>query len=225
VLYFVRKRDRGNVDAYSQLLKLPLWAYADHLHELARTTSEEDHLARYARASELAVGAAGADTNPRLRYALIYIAYGLLVLQEDVEPSAFRDADIAAALAEGAHNTLEGGTEGVTNLELFLEQLCFVLTKSPNPGMYVSPSTLAGDLIIRPKVCLDLVKQHYKEHTAIANPTLFKQYAEQASYFEDGDLHKNDQGQVIRGKRICLAQIPARCDADLLSDFNQQLRS
>jgi hypothetical protein len=225
VLYFVRKRDGGNVDAYSQLLKLPLWAYADHLHELARTTSEEDHLARYARASELAVGAAGADTNPRLRYALIYIAYGLLVLQEDVEPSAFRDADIAAALAEGAHNTLEGGTEGVTNLELFLEQLCFVLTKSPNPGMYVSPSTLAGDLIIRPKVCLDLVKQHYKEHTAIANPTLFKQYAEQASYFEDGDLHKNDQGQVIRGKRICLAQIPARCDADLLSDFNQQLRS
>lgn len=224
VLYFVRKRDRGDVNAYSEVLKLPLWAYSEHLHELARTTPEVNHMARMARAIELAVGASGADSNPRLRYALTYIAYGLLVLQADVEPSAFRDEDISAVLAEGAYNTLEGGTEGMTNLEMFLEQLSVSLARVPNPGAYVVPSALAGDLILRPKACLDLVKQHYKESAAIANPVLLRQYADQAEYFDDGETHKSDEGVVIRGKRLCLAQIPQRCDADLLLEFNRTLR-
>lgn len=222
VLYFTRKQDRGGLDGYSEMLKLPLWAYAGHLHELARTTPEDVHLARLSRATDLAGQAVGGEANPRLRYALTYIAYGLLVLQEDTE--AIPDEAILDTLREGVHNTLEGGTEGVTNLELFLEQLAFVLTKVVNPGLYVVPGALPTDLLIRPKACLDLVQGHYKERSAIANTTLFKQYAEQASYFASGDVHKSHEGQPVRGKRVTLSQIPERCDADLLDEFNRRLR-
>ncbi|MDV6376226.1 hypothetical protein [Deinococcus arenicola] len=222
VLYFTRKQDRGGLDDYSELLKLPLWAYAGHLHELARTCSEADHQARLLRATGLAGEAIGGVANPRLRYSLTYIAYGLLVLQEDV--GTIPDAAILDTLREGVHNTLEGGNEGMTNLELFLEQLAFVLTKVPNPGMYVVPGALPTDLLIRPRACLDLVQFHYKERAAIANTTLFKKYADQATYFTEGEVHKSHEGQSVRGKRITLTQIPERCDADLLEEFNRGLR-
>ncbi|EYB67043.1 Superfamily II helicase-like protein [Deinococcus phoenicis] len=222
VLYFTRKQDRGGLDGYSEVLKLPLWAYAAHLHELARTTGEKEHLARIQRATDLAGQAIGGTANPRLRYALTYIAYGLLVLQDDLE--VIPDTAILDTLREGVHNTLEGGSEGVTNLELFLEQLAFVLTKVPSPGMYVVPGALPTDLLIRPKACLDLVQAHYRERAAIANTTLLKQYAEQASYFAAGDVHKSYEGHPVRAKRVTLSQVPERCDADLLEEFNRRLR-
>lgn len=222
VLYFTRKQDRGGLDGYSEVLKLPLWAYAAHLHELARTTGEEEHLARIQRATDLAGQAIGGTANPRLHYALTYIAYGLLVLQDDL--GVIPDTAILDTLREGVHNTLEGGSEGVTNLELFLEQLAFVLTKVPSPGMYVVPGALPTDLLIRPKACLDLVQAHYRERAAIANTTLLKQYAEQASYFAAGDVHKSHEGHPVRAKRVTLSQIPERCDADLLEEFNRRLR-
>ncbi|ALW89636.1 bifunctional DNA primase/polymerase [Deinococcus actinosclerus] len=224
VLYFTRKKDRGSVEAYSEINRLPLWAYAGHLHTLARDTSEEEHQARLRRAEQLAQQAAGGTSNPRLQYALTFIAYGLLVLQDDVEPSAFTDQLILDTLADGVFNTLEGGSEGITNLEMFLQQLSFCLTKVSNPRQYVAPSSTSGQLIIRPQVCVDLVQAQYRERAAIANVTLFKQYAEQAVYFEQGDVHKTPEGKTVRGKRIALALIPARCEADLLREFEEAMR-
>ena len=90
--------------------------------------------------------------------------------------------------------------------------------------MYISPSTQKGELILRPKVCIDLVKAHYKDQSAISNPTLLKQYADQAAYFEGGDVHKDVHQESVRGKRVRLVDIPARCDADLLAEFNRTLR-
>lgn len=224
VLYFTRKKDRGTVEAYGEVSRLPLWAYAWHLHTLARTTPEDAHLARVREAERLAQLAIGGTANPRLQYALTFIAYGLLVLQDDVEPSAFTEQIILDTLREGVFNTLEGGSEGVTNLEMFLQQLSFCLTKVANPRQYVAPSSTSGQLIIRPQVCVDLVQAQYRERAAIANVTLFKQYAEQASYFEPGDLHKTPEGKVVRGKRLVLAAIPPRCEADLLREFEEAMR-
>ncbi|MDP9764897.1 bifunctional DNA primase/polymerase [Deinococcus enclensis] len=224
VLYFTRKKDRGTVQAYSEVSRLPLWAYAGHLHALARTTPEDAHQGRLKAAEALAQQAISGTPNPRLQYALTFIAYGLLVLQEDVEPSAFTDQVILDTLKDGVFNTLEGGSEGITNLEMFLQQLSFCLTKVSNPRQYISPSSTSGQLIIRPQVCVDLVQAQYRERAAIANVTLFKQYAEQAAYFEQGDVHKTPEGKTVRGKRIALALIPARCEADLLREFEEAMR-
>jgi hypothetical protein len=159
--------------------------------------------------------------NPRLRYALTYIAYGLLVLQADTE--AIPDEAILSTLREGVHNMLEGGEEGVTNLELFLEQLCFALAKVPNPEAYVSPS-VSGTLILRPRMCVDLVKERYKEQSAITNAKLLDKYAKEASYFDNGETFKTPTGDVVRGRRVVLASIPERCDADLLTEMERRLR-
>lgn len=225
VLYFTRKKDRGDLTAYSEVARLPLWAYAGHLHHLARTLPEDQHLARIKQAEQFAQKAAGGVANPRLIYALTFIAYGLLVLQEDVEPGAFADSIILKTLRQGAHNTLEGGAEGITNLELFLEQLSFVLTKVHDPRLYIAPALVPGQIIIRPKVCVDLVQAHYRERSAIANVTLFKQYAEQAPYFAESDVHKALGGSSVRGQRLVFASIPDRCEADLLREFESQMRS
>lgn len=224
VLYYTRKKDRGGVDAYNKVNRLPLWAYACHLHALARSTPEDVHAARLEAAEALARQAIGETANPRLQYALTFIAYGLLVLRVDVHTGAFKQSVILDCLKDGVFNTLEGGSEGMTNLELFLQQLSFCLTKVQNPHQYIAPSTTAGQLILRPQVCVDLVQAQYKERSAIANVTLFKQYAEQAIYFEPGDLHRTPQGKIIRGKRIVLGQIPERCEADLLREFDEELR-
>lgn len=223
VLYFTRKKDRGSVSDYGEVSRLPLWAYAGHLHELARTVPEDTHQGRLRAAEGLAAQAVGGTANPRLQYALTFIAYGLLVLQDDVEPSAFTDQVILDCLRDGVFNTLEGGSEGITNLEMFLQQLSFVLTKV-DPRHYIAPATTSGQIIIRPQVCVDLVQAQYKERAAIANTTLFKQYAEQATYFEPGDVHKTPEGKTVRGKRLCLNLIPERCEADLLREFEERLR-
>lgn len=222
VLYLTRKGDRGGVDVYSEVLKLPLWAYAGHLHRLAREMTDEAHESRMVRAAEMAEAAIGGAANPRLRYALTYIAYGLLVLQEDT--GVLPDQAILDTLREGAHNTLEGGEEGVTNLELFLEQLCFALAKVPNPEAYVAPSAATGTLILRPRMCVDLVKERYREQAAIANAKLFNQYAEQADFFDKGEVHKSVSADSVRGRRIRLDDIPARCDAGFLVDLDHRLR-
>lgn len=221
VLYFTRKADRGGLGAYSELLRLPLWAYAGHLHQLAREMTDEEHMQRMGEATALAEQAIEGAANPRLRYALTYIAYGLLVLQEDV--GVLPTEDIVATLREGANNTLEGGEEGVTNLELFLEQLCFALAKVPNPRDYVMPS-VEGTLILRPRMCVDLVKERYKEQAAITNAKLFNQYAEQAEYFDSGEQHRSFDGAVCRGRRLRVAEVPERCDAGLLVSLERDLR-
>lgn len=225
VLYFTLKRDRGDLKTYGETSRLPLWAYAGHLHALARSTPENVHTDRLRAAEGLAATGAGGTASPRLIYALTFIAYGLLVLQDDVEPSAFANSVITATLAQGAKNTLEGGEEGMTNLELFLEQLSFVLTKVFDPRLYVTPSSVHGRLIIRPKVCIDLVQAHYKTRSAIANVTLLKQYAEQATYFDAGAIHKTPEGNVVRGQRLVLSAIPERCEADLLKEYDQKMRA
>ncbi|PJI55739.1 hypothetical protein CTI14_02340 [Methylobacterium radiotolerans] len=162
-----------------------------------------------------------ARANPRLRYALTYIAYGLLVLQEDT--GVLPDQAILDTLREGAQNTLEGGEEGVTNLELFLEQLCFALAKVPNPRDYVMPS-IDGTLILRARMCVDLVKERYREQAAIANAKLFNQYAEQASFFDKGDKHRAYDSNLWRGRRLRLADVPERCDVGLLEVLERDLR-
>jgi hypothetical protein len=225
VLYFTQKKDRGDLTAYSKISRLPLWAYAGHLHHLARTLPENEHLARIGQAECLAQQATGGVANPRLIYALTLIAYGLLVLQEDVEPSAFSNSIILQTLRQGAKNTLQGGEEGSTNLELFLEQLSFVLTKVPDPRLYIALSVTPGQIIIRSRVCVDLVQAHYNQRSAIANVTLFKQYTEQATYFTDSDVHKALNGSSVRGQRLVLSSIPKRCEADLLCEFESRMRS
>lgn len=224
VLFFTRKKDRGSVEAYGEINRLPLWAYAGHLHTLARETPEDAHAARLKAAEALAKQALDGTANPRLQYALTFIAYGLLVLQDDTEPAAFTDNLILECLRDGVFNTLEGGSEGITNLEMFLQQLSFCLTKVANPRQYVTPSATSGQLIIRPQVCVDLVQAQYRERAAIANTTLFKQYAEQAAYFEPGETHKTPEGKVVRGKRVSLNLIPDRCEADLLREFDEAMR-
>lgn len=221
VLYFTRKADRGSLDGYSELLKLPLWAYAGHLHGLARDLTDEDHAARMAAAGDFATQAIGDVANPRLRYALTYIAYGLLVLQADTE--AIPDDAVLSTLREGVHNMLEGGEEGVTNLELFLEQLCFALAKVPNPEEYVIPS-VTGTLILRPRMCVDLVKERYREQAAIYNTKLFNQYAEQSDFFDQGDKHRAYDSSLWRGQRLRLADVPERCDVGLLEDLEKSMR-
>ncbi|AFD25886.1 Superfamily II helicase-like protein [Deinococcus gobiensis I-0] len=221
VLYFTRKADRGGLDGYSELLKLPLWAYAGHLHQLARDLTDEDHAARMTAAGDLAGQAIGDVANPRLRYALTYIAYGLLVLQADTE--AIPDEAILSTLREGVHNMLEGGEEGVTNLELFLEQLCFALAKVPNPQDYVIPS-VNGTLILRPRMCVDLVKERYREQAAIANAKLFDKYAKESSFFDQGDKHRAHDSTLWRGQRLRVADVPERCDVGLLESLEKSMR-
>lgn len=222
VLYLVRKADRGGIEAYGSLLKLPVWAYASHLHAQARATSDEVHLDRFRQAEKMADRAIAGSANPRLRYALTYIAYGLLFLQDDT--GVIPDETILETLSQGASSTLDGGEEGVTNLELFLEQLCFSLSKVPNPDAYVTPSAIDNTLILRPRMCVDLVKERYKEQAAIGNAKLFTQYARQSNFFDDAETFKDMKGKIVRGRRLILSDIPARCDADFLSEIERRMR-
>ncbi|WP_188974113.1 bifunctional DNA primase/polymerase [Deinococcus aerolatus] len=225
VLYFTRKDDRGSLDTYAEVSRLPLWAYAHHLHTLARTTGEEEHLARLESATRLTQAATRTVANPRLQYALTFLAYGLLVLQQDVSPDAFSHDQITQCLREGASNMLAGGTEGVTNLEQFLEQLAFALSRVNDRQMYVVPAMTPEHLILRPRPCLDLVQQQFRERAAIANVALLRQYAERAPFFEAGDTHRQVGGlKNVRGYRLVLGAIPERCEADLLREFDAQLR-
>lgn len=234
VLYLTRKADRGGLAEYSKLQRLPLAAYATHLHKLARETSEDEHQWRLEAAGLYADEALGGSANPRLRYALQYIAYGLLVLQQDTE-GLVADSDIKATLAEGVHQTLEGGSEGMTNLELFLEQLCFSLTRVNNQDAYVVPGAETGTLIIKPSVAVALVKERYKENAAIANVKLFGQYARQVDFFVGSDKHRAENGDSVRGWRIRLQPatgedgselptVPERCDVTTLKELEKGLR-
>lgn len=225
VLYLTRKADRGGLEVYSDLLKLKLSSYAGHLHRLARETPEPEHLTRLAQAGELANQAIDGSANPRLRYALQYVAYGLLVLQEDT--GAIPDSAILDTLKEGVFNTLEGGQEGVTNLELFLEQLCSALgriSSATNMEAYVIPGAEKGTLILRPRMCVDLVKERFKEQAAISNAKLFNQYAEQAEWFIGSESHRDHNQERTRGRKVKLEGIPERCDASLLATIEKRMR-
>lgn len=223
VLYFVEKKNRGTPEIYADLEKVPWSAYAGHLHGLVRNTSEAKHLERLERARVIAKQAAG-NSNPRLLYALTFIGYGLYVLQDDVSPQVFDEKTILAILAWGKHHTLDGGDEGMTNLELFLEQLGSVLAEHHDPLSIMTPAAVDGELILRVSPSVEFVKRRYSSKAAISNPRLLRKYASQVDWCSEGAMHKGLSNNPIRGIKINLTNAPERCDLTALEYLEQKMR-
>jgi hypothetical protein len=225
VLYFLEKKDRGTLELFNELAGVPWYAYAYHLHELARTLPEEKHRARIERARTVAKHA-GQGANPRLVYALTFIAYGLYLLHDDVDPVAYSEHNILATLQWGREHTLDGENEGTTNLEMFLEQLGSVVSEHKDPESIVTPASVVGKLIIKISPSVEFVKRRYGERAAIGNTRLLRRYAEQVDYIDSGtSTHKDFRGKVIRGIKIDLDVVPSRCDVEGLKHLEDLLRA
>src|SRR5690606_32726533 len=132
-LYFIAKSDRGDVDTYLRAQAAPNHAYARHLADTAAQLPEAEHLERIDKARQLAKAATEARGGPRLQFALTYIAYGLLHLQAD-GLTFVTDAAIQHTLEKGVQQTLDGGDESKTSIEIFLEQLGAALAEAKDPG-------------------------------------------------------------------------------------------
>lgn len=223
-LYFFEKKDRGKLEHYNYLTQVPWRAFAPYLHEQVRALPEDKHRARIARADALSRQAA-ATLNPRLVFALRFIAYGLLALQDEFGAELYPDHNIIATLAKGAENTLSGGEEGITNLELFLEQLGSVASQIKDSESVVTPGATTGDVVIRIGNAVELVKDRYRERSAISNARMVKRLAVGTIFCAEGDVHKDYKGNTIRGLRIHLNQIPERCDAGALEYLEQKMRA
>ena len=225
VLYFIEKQDRGSIKLYSEILKAPLWAYAEHLHALARLGDTDAHTERLSRADALAAQAMGEATSPRLRYGLIMIAYGLLVLQADVNEKMFSDAAVLQCLREGVKGTLEGGSESMTNFEMFLQQLGPALTEHRDPASVLAPGLNDSGLIIRISGAVKAVNRSYGSEAAITNAKLVRRYANNLPYVDDGLMHRDEGNNVIRGIKVNLKEVPERCDASALVYLEERLRA
>lgn len=215
VQYMVRKADRGSVEAYRAAVEAGIGNYSGHLHHLAATLSEQDLLARLRDADNLATAAANA--NPRLRFALSWLAFGLLSLRAD--GVAVNDETIRQTLADGAMQTTEGYSEGKTNLEIFLEQLCSVINAAGPAALGLVAIGHQETLILRSTMCVQAVKRHFGPEAAIANARLFTAYARESGFFLPGEVHKSATNDLVRGMRLSLPDMPERCDADYLRSF------
>jgi hypothetical protein len=215
VAYFLKKSESSSSDEYARISSKPLWAYAHHLHSSVLALTDEQVLERKTKAEKLAKDVLSTRT-PRLQYALTYIAFGLLHLQQDVSASVFSDDAILETLRAGVSNTLEGGTETSTNLEMFLEQLGSVLASHKQPDSIVIPGKVPGDLIIRISAAVEAVKERYKANAAIGNPRMLRKFASEAPYCEEGLMHKAFNDDAVRGIKVKLAEVPERCDIEQL---------
>lgn len=225
VVYFVKKKDRGNLPEYSKLLSLPAWAYATHLHQQARNYTDPQILDLVERAKAYARSTGGINISPRLTFALTFIAFGLLYLQEDTLDEVFSHERISACLQDGVTNTLDGENEGETNLEIFLQQLGFSLSRQSNPWLFVAPGATEGTLILRMSPCVELVRNQYREKAAISSIKLLKQYAEQTEFFDvRSPVHKDHLSNSIRGIKLCMSMAPERCDLSILSEVEDVIR-
>jgi hypothetical protein len=225
VLYYVEKRHRGKAGLYAKTIHAPLWAYAHHLHQQARTLADATHCRRFERAENLAREAGNQAESPRLQYALTFIAYGLLVLQDEL-PTAeiLTDAAIERVLEVGVEQTLDGGIETMTNLEAFLEQLGSVTLEHRDPLALMVPGTIDGQVIIRISPSVEAVKKVYRTEAAISNPRLLRQYAGGTPWADASVVHKAIGNEPVRGIRIVLSEVPERCDVSALAYLNRKLR-
>lgn len=223
VLYYVEKKHRGTPDKYAAFQKLPLWAYASELHKHAReceTISEW-----FEKAEGLAKSAMSGKGGPRLQYALTYIAFGLLYLQDKISNTLFSDESIARTLKWGVNYTLDGGEESMTNLEIFLEQLGSALVEHRAIDSIVNATPTPGEVIIKISASVKLVRKAFGKDAAVHNNRLLVKYAEGANYVSGKETHKNFKGDTVRGIKIDLFQIPERCDIEQLKWVLDRLRN
>lgn len=224
-LYFIQKKHRGDTDKYLRIQNAPNHTYAHHLAHTARTLPEPEHQARLERAWAHAKQATDTRGGPRLQFALAYIAYGLLHLQEDVDQDAFSDPIIRRCLELGVTQTLDGGTESKTNLEMFLEQLGSAAAEHKEPAAILVPGAIAGTVIVRISPAVELVKRRYGKDAAISNPRMLRQYAEGLTWVDTGAAHRAADDTVVRGLKVNHEAAPDRCDLGALQYLDNVLRS
>lgn len=222
-LYFIAKSDRGDVDTYLRAQAAPNHAYARHLADTAAQLPEEEHLERIDKARALAKAATEARGGPRLQFAMTFIAYGLLHLQADGLDRIATDAAIQHTLEKGVLQTLDGGDESKTNVEIFLEQLGAVLGETKDPAMYVVPGMVSDTLIIRVSPAVELVKRRYKD-PAVPNTRNLRQFAQHVHWIDTGAAHKALGNHPVRGIKIDLKAAPDRCDLSALEYIDGILR-
>jgi hypothetical protein len=226
-IYFPKKSDRGDEETYNQIVDLPLEAYAHHLHVLAKEMGDEELKAIYSKARDLSRRATNLTNNPRLMMALSYIAFGLLILQKDVDDAVFNSERIVSTLVSGAQNFLEGGTEAKTNLEAFLEQFAFALS-TLNPLQHENYFSVAANgiqIVLRVSPAVELVKKVYRERSAISAGGVLTRAAREAPFFDSGDTHRTiHDGKNSRGLKLDLTAVPPKCDAGLLVKFYEEMK-
>lgn len=226
VLVFIEKKDRGAPQAYNDVRTKPLWAYARHLIQLARQLDQTTHLQRIGAAEELVTTAKSATTiNPRLEYALTYVAYGLLTLQLDLAVGDIAEDQIIKCLKAGIENTLDGGEESMTSLELFLERLGTAAVEHRNAYSLIVPGANQDEIIIRISPAVDAVQKRFGAAAPITNNRLLRKYAGQVTWCDQGESHKDHRGGSIRGIRVKLSEVPSRCDVSALEYLNVFYRS
>lgn len=226
VLVFIEKKDRGAPQAYNDVRTKTLWAYARHLIQLARQLDQTTHLQRIGAAEELVTTAKSATTiNPRLEYALTYVAYGLLTLQLDLAVGDIAEDQIIKCLKAGIENTLDGGEESMTSLELFLERLGTAAVEHRNAYSLIVPGANQDEIIIRISPAVDAVQKRFGAAAPITNNRLLRKYAGQVTWCDQGESHKDHRGGSIRGIRVKLSEVPPRCDVSALEYLNVFYRS
>lgn len=223
-LYFVEKKDRGSLEDYSRISQAPFWAYSGHLHRLARELPEAEHQNNLTKTEELVEEATQGKGGPRLTYALRYIAYGLLTLQADINAQLFRDAVIVQALKWGVSNMLEGGEEGMTNIERWLEQLASVLISFQHPEAIVVPGLVEEEIIIRISAAVEAVNQRYGKQAAIANTRMLRRHTKHLDWIYESATHRDFESNPVRGLRVMLHTVPMRCDVEGLRWIERRLR-
>ena len=223
-LYFIQKKHRGDTDKYLRIQNAPNHAYAHHLAETARTLPEHDHQERLERAWAHAKQATDTRGGPRLQFALAYIAYGLLHLQADVDQDAFSDPIIRRCLELGVTQTLDGGTESKTNLEMFLEQLGSAAGEHKDPAIVMAPGASDHTVVIRISAAVELVKRRYGDKAAISNPRMLRQYAEGLTWVDTGAAHRAADHTLIRGIKVTYSEAPDRCDLGAIQYLDYVLR-
>lgn len=224
-LYFVNKQDRSTAQAYNDVRGKPFWAYSRHLIQAARAMTDAQHQKRLEHAELLVEEAKPAKPiNPRLAYALTFIAYGLLVLQDDLGPKSLTNAQIIECLRAGIEHTLDGGEESMTSLELFLERLGTAALEHRDVYGLIVPAADPREIIIRITPAVDAVKKRFGNDAPITNNRLLRKYAQQVEWCDAADIHKDTRGGNVRGIRVNLAEVPSRCDISALEYINEQAR-
>lgn len=226
VIVYPKKRDRGDNAVFQAIREAPIEAFAHELHQAARDMTEEALAERFTKARGYAEEATQQSLTPRLKNGLTFVAFGLLILQERVDNFAFDHDNIRAALGDIAQNTLEGGLESKSNLEVFLEELAYALSTVPPDRLdsYIVPSSIADNLILRPTPCVMLVERVKNGKQAVQSPGLLIRLASESGFFEGGDTHKTPPfDRRCRGVRLKLRDIPDRVDAGLLVKYYEQL--
>lgn len=217
------KKDRGATPEFEAVRDAPLEAFAHHIHQAARTATDQQVDARWEASTELVNATIGTITSPRLRLALSVVTFGLTTLQQECDEVAFDQATITYVIRELAQNTLQGETEGKDNLEIWLEQLGSALAMIPDQQRqnYIVPAKSAEAVIIRVTPSIDLVQRIHSTRTAVQNSGMLLRLARGATYIEGGDTHyaAPDGRRRVRGIRLNFSDLPERVDAGLLEKF------